>query len=175
MKTIVITPPAIEPITYRQAKIQCNIDDDNSREWLTTNIRTVRANAERETGLSLITRTLSTTYFVDEAKPIIRLPYGPVQSIISITNKDGTIIGESGYELRRYGNVDCVAFTNSMTYPINVTYDAGYGNPLDVPPDIVNSMLCHLTYLWENRSSDAPEPKRLQDILDRYRVGGVIG
>jgi uncharacterized phiE125 gp8 family phage protein len=177
VKLATITPPASEPITYAEVKVQCRLDSDTEQNWLTSNIiPAARATAEHETGRSLITQTIAATIYRDDLRPhaafiasTIRLPRGPVQSIVSITDAQGSTLAADKYELRRFGLEDSLVLKTSPAFPLTVTYLAGWGaTAAAIPPDIKQAMLAHCAWMWENRSADV-SPKALDAIYSRYR------
>ena len=100
---------------------------------------------------------------------LIRLPRGPVQSITSATDANGTIPSTS-YTLERFGLTDYwKLLTSNPTYPITITYSAGYGSQSDVPADLRQIMLGHLAFLYDNRNASSDAAPALDRVYRQYR------
>ncbi len=171
MKWQVTTPPASEPVAYGEAKAQARIMDDAERPWIEKiAIPAARATCEQECNLSLITQTITATAYDhhDAHHSVIRLPRGPVQSITSVTDFNGTV-DPSQYSLERFGLNDFVKFTSDRKYPVVITYVAGYGNtPASVPPHIRAMILAHVSFLYDNRGADV-QPTAIDRLYRQYR------
>jgi uncharacterized phiE125 gp8 family phage protein len=183
MRLTVVTPPAVEPITYKDCKLQLQLDEDWHREWITGRIPSVRTYAEGELNATIITTTLRATYddsHHDVQRRHIDLPHGPVQAIVSITDKNGNTLDPSHYELRTVGNEDYAYVKNGGQWPYTVTYTAGFGDTAEaVPADLRDAMTAHLAHWFRNREAysdqtQAPVQAGMERIYSRYRRGGRI-
>src|SRR3954468_21127146 len=79
-----------EPVTLSEAKAWLKIDVADEDLLVTDLITAARLECEAFLNISLITRTV--TAFLQIGLDEIRLPYGPVKEITSVTNNDGTAI-----------------------------------------------------------------------------------
>jgi hypothetical protein len=97
--------------------------------------------------------------------PALRLPRGPVNSIVSVTDGSGTHL--TGYALERVGNADRMRLNVAATYPVTVTYTAGY-EVEDIPPAILQAILTHVGTLYENRESVGRDLKAVPHSLESF-------
>jgi len=119
--------------------------------------------AENALDSSLLTRTITATYFEYHTTPLgffgydgyyprlLLLPRGPVQSITSITDANGNVIN---FNWETYGNSDKLRMLSGYVAPLTVVYQAGYGDTADnVPSDIRMAIRTHVATLFEQRGS----------------------
>jgi uncharacterized phiE125 gp8 family phage protein len=83
--------------------------------------------------------------------PIVRLPRGPVQSVLSITDGSGTAI--TRFALERTPAGDRVRFMGTAQYPVIVVYTAGYSSAAAIPASIRVAIMAHVGTLYANRES----------------------
>ena len=76
------TAPAIEPVTFEEAKNFIKVDTGDDNTLISSLISAARESIEKETGQVLITQTWQ--MFLDYASPEIRIPRPPLQSVSSI-------------------------------------------------------------------------------------------
>jgi len=88
MKLTQKTAPAIEPITIDEAKLHLRVDHGHENALITEMIGTARQLAEQETKRVFITQIW--TMILDREKPIIEIPFPPLQSINSIKTISAT-------------------------------------------------------------------------------------
>jgi uncharacterized phiE125 gp8 family phage protein len=97
-----ITPPVLEPLTLAEIKADMRIDHASDDATLTRNMAEAREWIERRLQTKLLTQTWE---YIFDAFPTneIRLPFGPVQSIVQIAYDDGLgveqILSEGDYYL----------------------------------------------------------------------------
>ena len=192
-----------EPISLEDARKQCRVDtfeegsppesvsDDDA--WLTDiGIPGARQYCENELGVALCTRTMELATNAFPSGPI-NLPFGPVQSITSVTylDSDGAeqILSAAGYEIDPYTVPARLMLTYGSTWPVardfansvKVRYVAGYNlngdspNPYPLPPIIRSAMLVMLEFLYDNRDGSADIPPAVRSLLflapNRERLG----
>lgn len=177
------TQPATFPISYSQAKLQCHIDSDYERDWLNLAMASATTYAESYMRISLITRTVTVIHYpsansiVEFKSPnqLLILPFGPVQSITSVTDGAGNAI--AAYEQRHNGTVDYIRLWQGAMAPITIVYQAGYGaTAASVPADIRGNILAHIGHKHFNREAgkDAT-PSGLAYVYDKYRANSLAG
>ena len=166
MRHVLLTKPALLPITLAEAKAHVRIDTTVTEDdtMLLGYIRAATDQAERYLGRSLITQTwtLYLNCFLDET----RLPRSPVQSVTSV-KYDDTADAEQTLSATIY-EADTVAFSGrvvlrpSQVWPtltatsdinrVRIEYVAGYGdNPTDVPDVIKQGILFLVAHFFEER------------------------
>ena len=149
----VVTDVTEEPVTLDEVKRQLNLlfssdgsfqfnDDD---DYLTELIPRCRESLERYTGLSFATKTL---------RAIIRnecggteIPGGPVQSITSVEDKDGTILSTvdlSGNQFK---------FIETRSCYLDVTYTAGY-EAGKLPKGLVRALVELIAWAYNHRGEE---------------------
>lgn len=179
MRTVVVTPPAIEPITLAEAKNHCKVDVDLTEDddLITALISAARILCEAELSQTLITTTVDA--FLDEWPrdrrgyhliQDIRVFKPPLQSVTSITYYDtaGTLqtLDASAY-LVSTGFPGRISLAPLQFAPliqcgradaIKIRMVVGYGDDAtDIPQNIKAAILLTVGCLYENRGEDAFE------------------
>lgn len=187
-----ITPPSVEPVTLVEARNQLRLDatgsplshpDDAMVTDLITAVRRMLDGDTGRLGRSLITQTWELT--LDEF-PVeqIRLPFPPLQSVISL-KYDDTL----GTEQTLTENVDYVVDTISYdgwvlpvsgtSWPatfdgintVRIRYKAGYGDAAtDVPKTIKQAMLLIIETIYKG----VEPPSAVDALLSPYEVFTVV-
>lgn len=150
---VIITPPAVEPVSIYQAKQHLRVDMADDDALIDGLIRTARAWAEEYSGRALITQTLEVGLECFPAVAIC-LPRPPVQSITSITYLDpqgaSTVMPPEDYELDTTAVIHTVRPVYGKSWPairsqpgaVKVRYVAGFGaTGASVPPQYIQAML----------------------------------
>ena len=185
-RSIVITPPEIEPITLEEANTHLRVSGQD--EEVTRLITVARKSLER-----YLKRTFITTQykvFSECWHECMHLPYPTLQSVESVKyidiNGDEQTLSEPdyyhvvtnddpGYIKKRfdacypeldYGNPDA----------ISIEYTAGYGDTAnDVPEDIRHALKLMITNYYEQRGdiiigSVTRIPNYILDLVHDYRI-----
>lgn len=184
-----ITPPAAEPVLLADAKLHVRQDITDDDAYITTLIQVARAHVENWIGQRLITQTwnLILDDFPIGSREII-IPYGPVQSVASVTYID------SGGTLQTYPapnyTLDVATFVArlypiySLIWPITryqrnaitVQYTTGYGAAgSNCPQNIVHAIKMLVAHWYEQReilveSRLAPLPQAVEALLSAERA-----
>lgn len=137
-----------EPVLLQEVKDYAKIDTGTTDDTIITYlIKTARQQCEDFTGISIVQRTV-TAYLTNRCGGIF-LPYGPVNSITSITDQDGNVLADTDYKI--FGK----SFPQ-LLYPkydnLTVIYEAGY---ISLPQEIKTAILQQVFYLYENRGESA--------------------
>lgn len=191
-----------EPITLTEARKHLRIPTYGSPPssdediWLKPMIGAAREYCEHLLGASIGQQTLeiSLTAFPTSA---LALPFGPVNSIVSITyldsdNEEQTVDADD-YLVNTFVDPHALTLAYGATWPtaldfansVKIRYTVGYALPGDspqtpnpLPKAIRAAMLLVLGHLYENRESTIAEPSiTMQEVpmgvvalLERYRV-----
>jgi len=151
MTLLLITPPAIEPISLAEARLQCRIDDTVDDTLLAIYIQSARQQAEHRLGRSLITQTWERV--LDAWPTDIRLGRPPVLSVVSVT----------------YIGADLQEHTVPSTdYALDSTTEPGYVIPVSTWPtaaDVANAVRVRFTCGYGPAATDVPAPVRSWMLL----------
>ncbi len=170
MYSRVIVEPPVEPVTLAEIKIDRAVDHSLHDDMLTALIQAAREYVERTCQMSIVTQTRETAY--DSFADGILIPFGPVQSIVSleyiatgivstpITDYQADIYSPIARLTPAYGSVwptDLGADYNAVV----VRYIAGYtpvaGSPTDyrtsVPSSIKTAIKLLVGNWYENREA----------------------
>lgn len=154
-----------EPVSLSDAKAQCRVDFDDDDTLLTGLITAAREAIEHYCNISIVPKTITLTleateqlesifaqpYQVREAMNVFELPYGPVQSVTSVTSigNDGSVIDCTlGQDYWLTGVLfKTIKITNAFFNNILV-YQTGYPK---VPQALKLAILNEVDYRYENR------------------------
>lgn len=153
----VTSAPAVEPVTAAEVKLFSKIDFSDDDTLLTIQIKSARQMVEKYLNKALITQTLK-AYYINYGNRIW-LPYGPHQSVTSLTryrraessvlvnDTDYYIMGDNTYyiDLEPTGiqNPRGTSKNESLSaWNLEVIYVAGYGlASTDIPQPIKEAIL----------------------------------
>ena len=195
MPLILISGPAVEPVTLAEAKAHLRVDGTAEDTLIASLIVTSRLHVEAVAGLALVTQSWS--WYIDawpQGPPgppghAVRLPLRPVQSIEAVRLYDeagtATTLDPATYfldgtaappRLIRHG---AVAWTRPgrVANGIEIAFTAGYGNAAaDVPAPIRQAVLLLVAHWYEHRSPleegahPVPLPDMVSDLVAPYRA-----
>jgi uncharacterized phiE125 gp8 family phage protein len=173
-------------VTYGQMQSQLRIVSDDEQDYVDDVVDACIDYAEQALDASLLIRAITAIYY-DQAGPYygvyrnyhrLALPRGPVQSVTSVTDANGTI---TGFTLEGEGNTDILKITQAWTAPLTVVFVAGFGsNVTDVPADIRMAIRTHAATLFEQRASTdekaiLPVPHSLEAFYQLRRRSSPVG
>lgn len=184
-------PQAAEPLSLTEAKAQLGILDNSEDARITGLIIAAREYAENYTGLVLTARPVTQTF--DTFGNWLDIDRGPVRAITSVTyyDADGEVqtLEESGYTARLGRTPVRIVPSVGSSWPqtqwapgvVEVTYDAGYALPEQVPQAIKQAMLLMIRHWFDNSSAviagtsaaAVEMPLGVAALLDGYRVRTV--
>lgn len=191
---VLVTDPAILPVTLGEAKAHLREDGDEQDTLITAMIEAAVSHLDAWTGIlggrCLVEQTWKQEY--DCFARCLRLPLFPVISIESVTwrNEDGQIstISDTNYLLRTDERGSYVRFHDGYTFPtglhesaaVAVTYVAGYPNTEDatpastVPAAIKAAILLMVAHWFNNREAVSAEgltevPASAHALIAPYR------
>lgn len=180
MGIVVITEPAIEPVTLDKAKMQLDIESDETSEdsLITGYIKAARQYCERFLNRKLITTTIE---FVDGCFPsniiALSLPVAQVTSITYVDDAGDTqLLDSSAYVVDVSGDtpaiqvVDSWPSTKAILGAVKIRATAGYGPAItDVPEPIINAMLLMIRDWYDNPADRIHKmPTRSESLLQPY-------
>jgi uncharacterized phiE125 gp8 family phage protein len=176
--------PEAEPVAVDDVKQQCRIDHSDDDGYLAKLIERARSHTEMYCGTRLATQTVVAN--CDGFADLVRLPFGPVQSIESITyvDSDGAIrtLPTDVYEPRVDGLDSAIVLKFGQGWPairagsrIAVTAGVGYE---DLPPAIEHALLMLIGDWYANRDAVPGDlggrpvvvPMGYDDLLANFRM-----
>lgn len=187
MALVVITAPAVEPVTLAQFKTHARIDHDDENALIEAKLVSARKYVERFIGRPLISTTYELVY---DAFPVgsITLPKAPLRSVTSVkyvaaaTSLEATL-SEASYTADIDSDPGRIVppsagwpATADVPNAVRIRFIAGYGDaPEDVPEPLREAILQLAAQLFEHREaalygeSAASIPHGVGDILSAYR------
>jgi uncharacterized phiE125 gp8 family phage protein len=162
----IVTPPATEPVSLTQARLQCNLGSAGTED---RNLALYIAGARSmlETHLNrgcIITQTVKLTATAEA--DLALLPVFPISVVDSIeydgedaTDLFGTLTGPNYHSL---------PLTGTWPGTIEITVTAGYGAAAAVPPDLTLAMLLAISAMFDNRGA---LPEDFFDTFDALLEG----
>ena len=144
-----------EPLLLPDVKDHLHIPQSNEDEddKLSRLIKECRKALEKYLGVSLVPKTI--TAILNNRLGNIELPYGPVTSVTSITNKEGTALTSEQYLVK---GLDFKVLEYPKTYELTAVYAAGYAAG-EVPEDLTIELMEMVAYKWRNRWDEAVPPR----------------
>lgn len=171
-RSVVVTPPAVEPITLAEAKrhVELNANDDNHDDTLTLHIAAAREQWERDTGKALIARTLRLV--LANICDNLQLPERPVTAITSIRyypNDTIETLASSVYQLDT--STSTLRLGYNQVWPSwaerwdawEINYTAGeHADATTVPKIDKQAVLLYVGYLFRGNRGDDDRPNDLR-------------
>ena len=184
------TPPSTEPVSLKEAKNHCRVDDDitNDDSLIRSFIKAARQKAETYTRRQLITATYE--LHLDAFPHTISPPRPPLIDVTSIKywDADGAeqTVHSDDYQVDVASTVGRIRPNKDKSWPstygemgdVVVEYVAGYGNRDQVPDQIKSAILLIVGHLYEHRETvivgtgAVPLPHGANDLLYPYRIIG---
>lgn len=187
MALILVTPPALEPVTLAEAKAHLRVDAADEDVLIQSLILTSRLQIEAALALALISQSWTLTLDCWPQRGLLEMPIGPLQSVseIRMIAADGTpsIVDPAGYDVDHAGTPPRIArLAATSLVPgrrlggIAIDFSAGYGSAAsDVPEPIRHALLMLVAHWFENREPPRPRmlppgiPDAVSDLLLPYR------
>ena len=199
MQGVLVTPPAVEPVTLAEAKLWIKVDHDDEDALISSLITAARTAAEDYTRRAFITQTwkltldssgggsvpdwlpagtydLPVNYFSGDIPTALVLPRQPVQTITSISTYDtdgtGTVFAPANYTISGTRLVINEYWpSNLRTYGgAEITYVCGYGAAASsVPEPIKTAIKMHVQLMYDDRTA-CDLPAPCERLLRQYRV-----
>jgi hypothetical protein len=142
----------VEPVTLPEARSWLKLDVSDDDTVVTELITAARQQCEGYLNISLISRTV--TAWLQIGLDEIRLPYGPVKTITSVTNYNGDPI--QGYQVK----YELFKALDPCT-EVKTVYDAGFNG--SIPKHFKTAIKEQIAWLYTNRG-DAEVTETLSPI-----------
>jgi uncharacterized phiE125 gp8 family phage protein len=183
---IVVSGPAIEPVTLRQAKDHLRVDSEIEDGTISALISAARSWCEAYTGRAFIDTTYD--WSIDTFAGVLVVPRSPLRSVESITYIDdggvAQILDPSSYRADTYSGPARITLAYQQAWPsvlpvagaVTVRFVAGYGpGEDDVPAHVRQAVLMLTAELFENRQQSSPQtvnnvPFTVRALLDPERI-----
>ncbi len=162
-----ITPPAVEPVTIAEAKLQVRVDHALDDLLISNDILVARETIEKRSQRALITQTWD--YWLDAfpTDDYLTIPLPPLQSITSIkyydVNNTEFTLSVSDYFVDTKSEPGRVALADGASWPgttlrkingVAVRFVAGYGAAGSSVPQMLRQVILFLVgHFYENREA----------------------
>ena len=187
MPSILLTPPAIEPLSLDEAKDYLRVEHADDDALITALIVSARSHVEAATRRALITQTWRHSRDAWPATGRMDALPAPLQALAGarVYDEDGVA---QAIDLETFV-VDAIAAPGVISFPpwsvpapgrkhagIELDLVVGYGNAAsDVPTPLRLAMRLLLSHWYENRgivaeSSASPLPASVAELIAPYRV-----
>jgi len=184
MGLVEVTPPAVEPITFDDAKGWLKIDaDDELNDINSVWIPKARKDVEIETQRAFVNTIFDLTLDEFPCSGEIRPPRSPLVSVTSISyidvNGNSQTWNSSNYTVdvsREPGRIVPVfnvvwPSVRAVINAVTVRFTAGYGTTAAaVPAEAKAAILSVLAHDYRHRDNDEPWPMELKALLFRMGV-----
>jgi uncharacterized phiE125 gp8 family phage protein len=176
------TQTGAEPVALTDAKNFLRIDQTSDDSLVGALITSARSTAEKYINKLIVQQTVTMTMDSLPCGIGFKLPYGPVQSVTSITLTDNTgtttTWNPSNYIVDLSGQR--IVYATAATFPssynvanaVVVTYVAGYGLLTDmsgVPSGIVQAIRHLISASYENRETAEAVPPLVCTLLSPFK------
>jgi uncharacterized phiE125 gp8 family phage protein len=168
----VVTPPAVEPVTLAQAKLNARVTYSTEDTLFTLWIAAARQMLEDEAGIRVIQQTLLLELPGWPADGQVRIGIGPVSAINFVKYYDAggtlqTLVAGTDYQTWLNYRPPLVLPAPQKFWPVvrfgqvptvQVQFVAGYADANSVPERVKQAVLQLTTYWWVNRGDEeAPQ------------------
>jgi uncharacterized phiE125 gp8 family phage protein len=188
MATVLLSGPAVEPITLAEAKLHLRVETSGEDSLIQSLIMASRLHIEAALDLALITQTWRHLRDVWPPSRVLILPLRPIQSLTAVTLRDDDATGRSldvsDFVLDGHANPARLVWRRSGAVPaagiiangIEIDFVAGHGDaPSDVPQPIRQALLLLIAHWYEHRepveigATATTIPAGVSELLMPYR------
>lgn len=174
-----VTPPAIEPVTLKQMKLQSRITYSDADEILTLYISAARDRIERYLRRALITQQWD--FVSDWAPAWVELPKAPLQSIDGVfyTGLDNVehTVDPSIYIFNL--TTSWIGLNIGAVWPLHrgkagfrIRYTCGYGSTAASVPAAIRKEILSMASQYDDIREQIDLPVRTTAVLRPYRIEG---
>jgi uncharacterized phiE125 gp8 family phage protein len=170
----VITPPAVEPVSLAECKVDLRVDQDADNDLIASLIAGARQDAEELSRRALVNRTLELSLTAWPCDNLIRLPFPPLVSVTAITYLSDANVSAVMPSTDYYAVTDVepglITLAKDKTWPtatlrsllpIRVRYVAGYGATAVSVPERYKALIRSLVAIrYEYRDEMTPTAER---------------
>lgn len=162
---VIVTPPAVEPVTLEDIKLYLRVDHDDEDALLNGLIVAAREHAEKITNRVFVTQTWD--YHRDNFINAIDLPFGSLQSVVSVKYVDTggieQILDPGVYEVDILNEPGKVTLGYQQAWPsirsvpnaVSIQFIAGYGDATNDVPDTVRLAIRSLVSDYYDSRADS--------------------
>jgi len=168
LRPVLVTAPAVEPVTLAEAKAHLRVDISNDDALITAQIVAARNMAEAITHRAFVTQTWD-LYLDSWPSRALQLPFPPLQSVTSVkyysdSAAEQTLTG-SNYQVDIASEPGRLILISGSSWPgdslrdangVIVRFVAGYGLAAAVPQIFKQAILLIVGQFYENRENAMP-------------------
>jgi uncharacterized phiE125 gp8 family phage protein len=188
MATVLLSGPAVEPITLAEAKAHLRVDSSGEDSLIQSLIMASRLHIEAALDLALITQSWRHQRDVWPPSRVLILPLRPIQSVTAVTLHDDDATSRSldieDFIVDGFANPARLVWRGPGAVPaagmvangIEIDFVAGHGNsPADVPQPIRQALLLLIAHWYEHRepveigATATTIPAGVSELLMPYR------
>lgn len=161
--------PTSEPVTLAQAKAWLRVTRDDENAIIAALITAARRICEAKVNKSFVPRTVTAILRNDLGN--IKLPYGPVNTVTSVSDSEDVALSSSDYNVSGIGD-------KRLGYPmweyVKVVYTAGYSA---LPENFKTAIKMQLAWMYTHRGDEEINISQLSNdakaILSPYMINKV--
>ena len=185
MPTILISPPAGEPVALAEAKTFLRVDHDHEDALIEALVSAARLQVETSTGRALMTQSWRTVLDGWPKRRVVRIARAPVASIDAVTVYDGagmaSVLDAGLYSLdaasrpARLAVSDLAPDPGSAVNGIEIDFTAGYGAATDVPGPLRLAIRRLVAHWYQHRegAQEGDMPGPVAALIAPYRLLGL--
>lgn len=178
MYSVLVTPPAHEPVTLDEAKAQCRVRHTEEDELIADAIRAARGHAEAYLNSSLVRQTRRAYFDSFPSGKGVILPRPPVIEVTEISyvdwsgNAQTLAAGEFRVDLNPYAPALWPLYDSywpdarHYSGAISALYVAGHDSAADIPEDIRHAVLMLTEHFYTNRGA-----VNVGNIVSEMKIG----
>jgi uncharacterized phiE125 gp8 family phage protein len=186
MPSILLTPPAIEPLTLADAKAHLRVEHNDEDALIGALIKAARVHVEAATRRALITQRWRLVRDVWPNDGRLTITPAPLQQVVAARVYNGNVgaqaLDTAAFIVDRAASVltlmpGAVIAPGRSAAGIEIDFDSGYGDAAaDVPESLRQAMRLLLTHWYENRGiataggETAISPAAVSALIAPYRV-----
>ena len=191
-----VTAPANNelPVDLEEVKDFLKADSGDDDALIKALMATATDQGQRYTGRLFLTQTVVGQFAAlqktnCEVYPFIQLARAPLVSLTSLKVWSGgslVDIDTDDYQLKETASYARILFTASVSgdddkpYPVQATFEAGYGAQKDIPQEIQVALQQHIAFMYENRGDVHAMGKEVMPgvakaIYNRFRIINTYG
>lgn len=171
MIPILVTGPAVEPLSLEEMRLHLRLDDTQEDDLVGSLIKATRLMLEAATRLKFVSQNWRLSIAQVPAGRAIRVPLAPVLSVDAVRVFDAAgveaLVDPARYQLRRGSEPALVALKPGFPDApggIEVDLTAGFGpSAIDVPEPLRQAARMLVAYWFEHRGDEAHQRAQLPE------------
>lgn len=180
-----VVAPQVSVLDVVAAKAHIKVEGDEEDADIKSLVSEATAHIDGPNGIGIAMVEQTWRLSLDGFPRELLLPLGPVREVVSLSYVDGAgdsqTIPSTQYLLDTDQQPASLIPTPGSSWPaprrqpgsVKIVFKAGYGQPADVPADLIAAVKLIVGALYKDRES-AIVPAGAQAILNRYRAGFVV-